>query len=213
MTKPNCPDFEIVLDYVLGLLSAGKTEEFRGHLPECADCRAQLTVAQELIEFLRDDAALQVPETAHRLAISLFQQARPQARPGTIRRFAKLILDSGLKPGSGLSLAAGLRAGKSPVNPGQMRQLLYAVENSPVEVDLQLRRVNDSERVSLIGQVIGAQDEARRVELVSLEDEGTTLGASPDETFTFRFQNLAQGEYCLNIYCGQELIEVTPLVL
>lgn len=81
-----------------------------------------------------------------------------------------------------------------------------------MELVLQLSHSSRTHPYSLLGQVVGAIGKDRRAFLIPRAG-GVTLEANIDDSFTFKFQNLAQGEYRLNVICDRELIEIVLLSL
>ncbi len=215
MKKSNCPDFEKLLDYVQQRLPDTQIEDVRYHLAECAECEREVAQLQILVSDLQEDSIIQVPVTAHVKAMALFSawadsQPSPASTVGWRHLLAKLVFDTGVT--SAATLAAGLRAETNIVPSHKTRQLLYSIENGKIEIDLQLRSASQSDRVNLIGQVLGVTTQERRIELVLLP-QGQLLEAEVDETFTFEFQDLPAGEYKLNLHCDQELIEIPSITL
>ncbi|HEX2911964.1 MAG TPA: zf-HC2 domain-containing protein [Chloroflexia bacterium] len=216
MSGKNCLDFETILDYLQHTLPEQDVARVEQHLKECGDCHQRLEESWLLVADLREDAALQVPKEVHKRAVALFRPVR-QARRRTgqetfagLKKFvAQLVMDTRLKPGLSLPAMAGLRL--SPVA-NNSYQLLYSMDDGRIEVDLDIHQVSSDGRFNLIGQVTGVEAKECLAELVALEKE-VTLENTPDETFTFAFENIERGGYALNIYCDDRYLEVIPLFL
>jgi hypothetical protein len=215
MKKVDCPSFEILVDYVLGSLPAQQLPDLQAHLEQCASCQPELSQIQELIGHLEEDAKIEVSQAAHQKALALFRpwiEAQPKPA-GFLRRLAKLVFDSGPQPGQVLPQVAGLRTAEVGFSSaGSLCQLLFSVDEGQIEVDLQIRAAQQNGKFNLIGQVLGTENRAERVQLTATQGE-IVLESEPDETYTFRFQNVPEGEYSLIFQANQEIIEVSSIKL
>jgi hypothetical protein len=215
MSMTNCGNFEKILDYIQELLPIEEKLEMQLHISDCQRCQKLVNEAQELVTYLHEDSRLEVTPQMHRQAVNFYSSwyaARPQPeKPATrVRKWlAQLVMDTRLNSGS-TSLAAGLRAGAAGTEQSGMRQLLYSLDEGRVEVDLQLSPSSIRPYYDLMGQVVGIEPVDSKVELVP-NSGGEALKAEVDPNFTFRFQKLEPGEYNMNIYYNQELIEIPPI--
>ena len=128
---------------------------------------------------------------------------------GLKRLAVQLVFDS---RASFMAPTAGLRDYPAPVARDSSYHLLYILDEGRMELDLQLNSSSKTHPYNLLGQVLGARGEDRRAFLIPRAG-GVTLEAKIDDAFTFKFQNLAQGEYRLNVICDRELIEIVLLSL
>ncbi|HEX2911397.1 MAG TPA: hypothetical protein VH186_11345 [Chloroflexia bacterium] len=88
--------------------------------------------------------------------------------------------------------------------------LLYSVEGTAAEVDLQLRPINGTAYYSLMGRMIGTDKPAQKAVLWSSDgSKGWEMGCDPKAGF--RFQGLRSGEYYLTIYNDEAIIELGPV--
>lgn len=122
---------------------------------------------------------------------------------------ARLVFDS---RAHFMAPTPGLRDYPAPTSRDSSYHLLYILDEGRMELDLQLNHSSRTHPYSLLGQVVGAKGQDRWAFLIPRAG-GATLEAKIDDTFTFKFQNLAQGEYRLNVICDLEIIEIVLLSL
>jgi hypothetical protein len=211
----SCGNFERILDYVQELLPSEERLEMQLHINDCQRCQKLVEEAQELVTTLKEDSMLEVNPRVHRQVVNYYSswyaaRPKPEKPAAGIRRWlAQLVIDTRLNSGP-TALAAGLRAGPASTEQSGMRQLLYTIDEGRVEIDLQLSPAASRPYYDLIGQVVGIEPVNPRIELVP-NSGGASLKTVADANFAFRFQKLEPGEYNMNIYYGQEWIEITPI--
>ena len=211
MSQGHCFSFETILDYLQGLIPQGKREEIQQHLSWCLHCQSLLKQGEEILEFLKEDAGIQVSPQAHARALNLFaawKSNNSASLPSLLKKLvATLTLDSRSKPGPGLPLAAGLRGLPQPVAPNSPYQLLFTTADGLIEVDLKVKQAPGKQRYNLIGQVMGASGISGNV-LLERAAGGGRQESQPDESFTFRFENVPSGSYLMRILSSQEQIDL-----
>jgi hypothetical protein len=218
MIREKCVNTAVVYDYLLGKLDGAALEQTRTHIEGCQRCQTRLNEARQLLQFIQDDALLEVPAPVRQRNINLFRpwfetrrrELVPQPRPGLKQFLAHLVNDTRRKPG----LNAGLAGLRSTAFLSRDFQLLFSLDEGRVEIDLKVSPAPQEGRYNVLGQVVGLEEEEDltcQVELVT--PDTALLPADLDETFTFQYQNLAAGTYSLKITCGPEIFEISPITL
>ena len=223
MAREKCVSTEIIYDYVQGSLEGAALEQARNHIEGCSRCETRLNEARQLVQFIQDDALLQIPAKAHRRNVNLFRpwyetrqreamaQAQNTAQPkiGFRRFLAQLVTDTRLTPG----LNAGLAGLRTAAFLNRDFQLLFSLDDGRVEVDLKVSPASREACFNVLGQVVGLEgkDHACQVELIT--PDYAVLPATLDETFTFQYLDLSTGNYTLKITCGQDSFEISPISL
>lgn len=135
------------LDFARGL--SAEADVMERHLAACASCGTTAGFWRSVLTAAAPDAAYAPPDDAVRQARLAFTLAAPQGPLARARETARLIFDSLHQP-----LPAGIRAaGPSP------RQLVYQAR--PYVVRLRVEPSGDSDRVSIVGQVLDDTNPAR----------------------------------------------------
>lgn len=130
---------------------------------------------------------------------------------GYRRCVAQLVSDTRTLP-ERRGVTGKLRSEGATLATARSFQLLYNLDDSTIEIDLQLRSALNDDHYTLIGQVLGGISEERRVELVPRSFR-PSVEVRADEAFTFRFPKVLPGEYKLRIYGDQQLIEIDLLTV
>jgi hypothetical protein len=223
MVREKCVSSEIIYDYAQGLLEGAGLEQARNHIEGCSRCETRLNEARQLLQFIQEDALVEVPASAHRRNINLFRpwfetyrretKSEPQAASlpeGSLKRFlAQLVTDTRRMPG----LNAGLAGLRSTAFLNRDFQLLFSLDGGRVEVDLKVSPAAQEGHYNMLGQIVGLEEEENSCRVELLAPDSTSLPAALDETFTFQYQGLAAGNYSLKITCGQEVFEINPITL
>ena len=216
MTHQKCVSTENIYNFVQGLLEDTAEQQTRQHLDDCPRCRSRQAEASRLIQFIEDDARIEVPSRAHQRSVAFFRpwyETRLRETPaspatGLKKILARLITDTRNLPGLNAPIVAGLR---STAFLNRTFQMLYSLDEGRVEVDLKISQTSTVGHFNMLGQVVGLEGCTCQVELVTPKNK--VLPGNLDETFTFQFQDLPAGSYSLNISCGQETFEITSIVL
>ncbi len=223
MAREKCVNTEIIYDYAQGLLEGPALEQARNHLESCSRCEARLNEARRLLQFIQDDARLEVPACAHRRNVNLFRpwfetrqrealvqpQALAQPKVGLKQFLAQLATDTRRMPGLNARLA-GLR---STAFLNCDFQLLFSLDEGRVEVDLKVSQTAQEGCYNMLGQVVGLEEESHSCQVELIAPGHSVLPAALDETFTFQYQDLPAGNYSLKITCGQESFDISPITL
>jgi len=132
-------------DFARGLVEGEQRTAMHSHLDSgCKSCGAVLSLWQRVHGIARRELAYEPPTSAVRNSKAAFTLHRPpETHPKRIQR-AKLLFDSFLQP-----QLAGVRSGDATV-----RQLLYG--SGDYHIDIRIEPQEDSEKVSLVGQVLNA---------------------------------------------------------
>jgi len=118
---------------------AAERERLENHLSECSECAALGDFYRQVVNRGAREALYQVPDGAVRAVKARFAAAGlGQAKAGIL----ELLFDSVLQP-----MTAGARASVASA-----RQLLYRI--GPVYLDLRVDSEPNSERASLVGQML-----------------------------------------------------------
>jgi hypothetical protein len=216
MARQKCVSSEIIFEYALGGLAEADAKLAGQHIEECPRCQARLAEASRLVQALESDAQLEVPWQVRQRAVAFFQpwyetrrrEGRLKPKTGLKKYLAHLMADTRGQAGLSGPVVAGLR---STVFLNRNFQLLYSFDDGRVELDLKVSETATENHFNMLGQVVGLEGKVCRVELVTPANR--ILPASLDETFTFEYQDLPDGNYSLNISCGQEIFEIIPLHL
>lgn len=157
------------LDYARDL--AVSRDALERHLAGgCNRCEPTLRFWRSVLTLARAEAAYAPPLHAVRQARASFAAARPAPRPS----LAALVFDSFRQP-----LPAGVRAGAGAPS---ARQMMFKA--GPYAVRLRVERAGDSDRVSVVGQVVDDADPTRALaDLSVLALRGTQ---AVDRTLTNR---------------------------
>lgn len=130
-------------DFARKVVRRDRKELMQGHLESgCKQCGEILKTWTRVSEAARRDRFSEPPEAATRMARGLLPLHGETAKPS----IARLLFDSFRNP-----LVAGVRAA-SPT----ARQMLYGV--GTYRIDLRMEPQMDSDRVSLVGQVLNSAD-------------------------------------------------------
>lgn len=217
MAREKCVNTETVYDYAQGLLDGVALEQAKFHIEGCQRCQDRVNDVRQLLQFLQDDAHLEIPAQVHQRNINLFRPwietrqraAISQPKPGLKQFLAQLVTDTRRNPG----LNAGLAGLRSTAFLNRDFQLLFSLDDGRVEVDLKVSQSHQEGHYNVLGQVVGLEEAGQpcRVELGT--PEGELLPAELDETDTFQYQNLVAGNYSLKISCGEESFEINPITL
>lgn len=118
---------------------AAERERLANHLLECSECAAIADFYRQIVDRAAREALYQPPDGAVRAAKAQFAASGfGQAKAGML----ELLFDSVLQP-----MTAGARASVAAA-----RQLLYRI--GPVYLDLRVDSEPNSERASLVGQML-----------------------------------------------------------
>jgi hypothetical protein len=217
MVREKCVNTEIVYDYILGKLDGAALEQTRTHIEGCQRCQARLNEVRQLLQFIREDALLEVPAPVRQRNINLFRpwfetrqrELVPQPKLGLKQFLAQLVTDTRRNPG----LNAGLAGLRSTAFLNRDFQLLFSLDEGRVEVDLKISQAQQEGHYNMLGQVVGLEEEEQTCQVELVNPDSAILPADLDETFTFQYQNLATGTYSLKITCGPESFEISPITL
>src|SRR4029077_5638462 len=134
-------------DFARGVVEGERRTAMHSHLDTgCKSCGAVLSLWQRVHDIARRELAYEPPASALRYSKAAFTLHRPpETHPKRAGR-AKLLFDSFLQP-----QLAGVRSGDAAV-----RQLLYGTGD--YHIDIRIEPQEDSEKVSLVGQVLNAND-------------------------------------------------------
>ncbi len=182
-------------DFANQVIPADKRASMEHHLQVgCTECAHVLARWQEIRTFARQESLCSPPEDVVKLAKRAFRAYGPRYKQDAVRQFAELIFDSFRQPA-----LEGVRS--SQMN---ARHLLYQADD--VVIDLQLKAADDTNRLSLVGQVIDSSDSEKgiqRVPVLLLYGRDTLA-----QTETNQF-----GEFHLECEAGKSLqvsVGVTP---
>jgi hypothetical protein len=135
------------LDFVRG--QAAQPPALEKHLAGCSSCAATVGFWKSVLDKAGAEAGYAPPDSAVRQARGSFAFARPKGLAARALEAASLVFDSFRQP-----QPAGVRAaGESP------RQMLY--QAGPYVVRLRVEPPGDSDRVSIVGQVLDDTNPSR----------------------------------------------------
>lgn len=218
MAFEKCVSSEIIYDYAQGLLNGPALEQAHNHIEGCTRCETRLNEARQLLQFIHEDALLEVPAWAHQRNVNLFRpwfetrqrEAAVQPKAGLKQFLAQLVTDTRRIPDLNAPAMAGLR---STAFLNRDFQLLFSLDEGRIEVDLKVSQGAQEGHYNVLGQVVGLEEEEHTCQVELVTPDYAILPAALDETFTFQYQDLSAGNYSLKITCGPECFEISPLML
>ncbi len=145
--KSEHPSEEDWVDFARQQLAPPQRARLSQHLEKgCARCGKTLRLWKAVLDVAKDEAAYRPPDAALRQLRGQFALQRPKSLVHRMAERAALVFDSFRE-----RQPAGVRATGVPA-----RQLLYKAGRYTVR--LRVEPVNDAERVSIVGQILDAQD-------------------------------------------------------
>jgi hypothetical protein len=199
MLENSCYSYNSLESYWYNLLPFNTMSQISQHLERCANCQAQLLVIQSINKTKQE---LQATNADFQQTCQKIEELK--------NSLAQLVFDSRLTTGVGQNVSGGFRSGikieEAPCH------LLYSVDEGRIEIDMHLRQTGMGDGYSLIGQVLGVGEEIPWAVLLGLNNEWA-VETSPDETGTFRFQNVPGGDYALKLFCDSEIVAINMVTL
>jgi hypothetical protein len=130
---------EKLIELVRNVAPAAERQSLESHLSECTECASLTDLYRQVADWAAGEALYQPPDGAVRAVKAQFAAAPVgNAKAGIL----ELLFDSVLQP-----MTAGARASVASA-----RQLLYRI--GPVYLDLRVDSEPNSERASLVGQML-----------------------------------------------------------
>jgi hypothetical protein len=181
-------------------IAADPTEnaaEARAHLAACSECQAAFSSVQRLLTIMRTDELVAPPGGVLARALQVFRPHQEPARgivEGLRALVATLRFDSGLTP------ALGMRSGA-----GQVRQLLFTVDE--FDIDVRLQPANGNWRLE--GQVLGGAGGGT----AALGGASHNYVGEVNSLGEFAFTGLEPGVYRMQITLADAEIAIAELPL
>lgn len=199
-------NFQTLVDFLEGDLSAADRDRVRAHLDECAACGQELAAARRLLDETRGPGLAAPSPGLVRRALAAFRrrQARSARQPRPTRT-AVLRFDSWTK-----AAPLGLRG--TP----QEHQLLFATEERAFDVDLQIVKDSLTDDFVLRGQVLSNRPEPgdlEGIELRLIDAGGRAWRGLADQLGRFTFSGLVPGTYTLQVILDDYDLLLEPLLV
>jgi hypothetical protein len=174
-------------DFARNVVGKDKREAMQSHLETgCKPCEGAATLWKRVHEVAQREAAYEPPEATLRTVKAMYAIHGKSSMKASKRTVAQLLFDSLQTP-----LQAGVRSAAADV-----RQLLYG--SGDYRVDLRLEPQVDSDRISVVGQLLNSVDPSASVDAVPVALlKGNRVVA---ESTTNRF-----GEFHLDTELGKNL--------
>ena len=175
------------IDFARGLTAREKSAAMQKHLETgCANCEESLATWSSVAQRAVDEKLYQPPDSAVRAAKGIGGLAGLPSSRSPLAIIAELVLDTLRQPA-----LAGVRAsGLAP------QSLLYRAGR--VHIDLHLDRVPNSERLSVVGQVMEVAESSQAIADAEIAVLG--VGGKAEKTRTNRF-----GEFQLEFEAEEKL--------
>jgi hypothetical protein len=186
-----CPNFEKLLDFLDGNLTASEAEPVAEHLSAgCAKCQATGDWFNQVSLITAQDDSVEPPAWVTKRALRIFETQKPRLLERFVQAIASLTFDSFARPA-----VVGVRATETA-----NRQLLYNA--NAYSIDLQVAPLGGL-RADLVGQVLcEAETSFESVAALTLELVGEDRKAHRTSTNAmgeFTIGGLKQGLYNLTI--------------
>ena len=199
-----CPEFEQLLDYCEGRISAHTTGVVAAHLASgCSSCTRAVDWYQRLRTIARSDDSLDPPSWILKRAVQLFEAwSKPREFASLDNLIASLVFDSMARPS-----LAGVRLAETG-----NQQLLYRAGNYSIDAQITF---SEQARAELIGQVL--RDGEYSFESVAGLSITLTSGRHPvcatktNMVGEFTIPDLVPGEYELSVETGEGVILIPRL--
>lgn len=142
-------------DFVRGVVAKDKKADMQNHLEtRCKECDSVVSLWKRVQVAAQREAGYEPPETTLRTIKAMYAiHGKPAMRAGKAA-FAELLFDSFRAP-----LQAGVRSSAADA-----RQLLFG--SGDHRIDLRLEPQADSDKISLVGQLLNSADPARAMDAV-----------------------------------------------
>lgn len=141
-------------DYARKVAPKDQQESMKQHLENCGKCAKTADTWRHLVETAHRPPTPEPPQAAVRVVKALYSVHGPK-RAATLKSLAAdLLFDSSLAP-----LQAGVRSTATTA-----RQLLFG--SGDYRVDLRIEPQDDTDQVSLLGQILHATDGERNLSAV-----------------------------------------------
>ncbi|HEX5504106.1 MAG TPA: hypothetical protein VFW96_15880 [Thermomicrobiales bacterium] len=179
----DCPSSQAIGDYELGLLAPAERTRMAAHVVACPQCAGELRVLRDFLA--SEPAAL----------------TRPAAGPGALRRVVATLL----APAPGAAYA-GLRGADDATAE------TYQAGGVTIALDTQFdRRRGRGALTGLLWQDDPAAADLAGAAATLLAPDGTTRTAALDDVGNFAFDDLAPGQYQVEVALGDQLVTLPEL--
>ncbi len=190
-------DSRAALDYLetrMNAVGRRSVEEHLGH--PCSHCRELVLELGWLIERMRRDRAVEIPDALRARALTAFEVPPTSEAPqGTTESLARLLLDSWSQP----LQAAARRAA------GEMRRLRFALGADVLELESEMESPDN--RI-LRGRLHAHDPLLHRVEIVVGSEH---LSTRPDASGAFMLDRLPAGHIQLTVTGPRDRFRLPPL--
>jgi hypothetical protein len=191
-------------DFARNVIGKDEKRTMQSHLESgCGKCSRALALWQRVSTAARREQAFQPPETAIRTVKGMYAIHRPRLAPEGKRSVVQLLFDSWRSP-----LPAGVRSVATAT-----RQLLYGVGD--YRVDVRIEPQLDSEKVSIVGQVLNSTDPGKALEaipVVLLKGRKVIAGSMTNRFGEFHFDCDLVGGFRLRVELSGDAGLSVPLV-
>lgn len=195
------PEFERLLQWQEGGLSAAEVAEVAGHVANCGFCSHRVERLASLARVVRGGLWRQPSERARTVVFEAFAQDYAPRRP--LQQFiARLVYDSRT-----MGPLPGLRADAPDIH-----QLLYTSADADVALSL---REQDEGGWSLIGQVLPGEEAAlsEPAEVLVIAEDRVAAQATTTELGNFAIDGIAPGHYRVVVLLPHERLEIPEVAL
>lgn len=192
-------------DFARNVVGADKRQVMLSHLENgCKQCESVMSLWKRVHEAAQRDSKYEPPQSSLRMVKAMYAiHAKPSIR-ATKANLAQLMFDS---------LQAPLQAGVRSAAAADVRQLLYG--NGDYRIDLRLEPPVDSERISIVGQLLNSVDPAATVDGIPVEllKGGKKIAESVTNRFgEFQFDTTLETNLQLRVAIPQGPQFSVPLV-
>ena len=192
------------------LLPEKKQQIVRSHLDGCAQCRRELDQIgniTEVIEQNPDEKLVQPTKPLLKSALAMIpisrQRKNPAAKPpGAMEGFRKIVAGWVTPESTQFAPARSLIAANQP------KHNLYEAEG--IEIALGIKRRNNG-RWGILGELFPETPSGDAM-LFLRDGDGNGSRKTSLEASQFGFYDVEEGEYVLQILCGNQLIEIGEVV-